>query len=149
MQENMFNEGYLDQLKKMFVVWGQSLEGKNHPFRHFLVETSSFFELLCQLAYDPLVGDENKAKLAKAIAYFILPFDLIPEAIIGPAGYLDDLVVSVLALKQILGTEGEQIIKNNWNRKDIDIIKVINEIANDAENMVGVEIYHKLCEKIK
>jgi len=30
------------------------------------------------------------------VTYVILPFDLIPEALVGPLGYIDDLIVVVV-----------------------------------------------------
>ncbi|MEN9560333.1 MAG: hypothetical protein RLZZ502_1544, partial [Pseudomonadota bacterium] len=38
--------------------------------------------------------------LLLAAAYFVSPFDLIPEALLGPIGWLDDLGVLAWALKQ-------------------------------------------------
>ena len=37
-----------------------------------------------------------KWMVAGAIVYFISPFDLVPEALVGPLGYLDDAVVLLL-----------------------------------------------------
>jgi hypothetical protein len=36
--------------------------------------------------------------VAGAIVYFLSPVDLVPEALVGPVGYLDDLIVMVLPM---------------------------------------------------
>src|SRR5437660_1614064 len=61
----------------------------------FLLLVPDVFILLWRLVNDPRVTGKDKILLGSAIAYFIFPFDLIPEAIVGPIGYLDDLVFSV------------------------------------------------------
>ncbi len=43
--------------------------------------------LLCKLTIDEDVPVKERAKLAAAIAYFISPIDLVPEAIVGIIGY--------------------------------------------------------------
>src|SRR5258706_7179082 len=61
------------------------------------------FILLVRLALDKEVPGSSRALIGGAIAYFILPFDLLPEAILGPAGYLDDLVLATAVLAQAFG----------------------------------------------
>jgi uncharacterized membrane protein YkvA (DUF1232 family) len=36
--------------------------------------------------------------IALVILYVIMPFDLIPEALVGPIGYVDDFLVMLLPL---------------------------------------------------
>jgi uncharacterized membrane protein YkvA (DUF1232 family) len=36
--------------------------------------------------------------IAGVIAYILLPFDLVPEAILGPIGFLDDFVVMLIPI---------------------------------------------------
>ena len=40
--------------------------------------------------------------LGPAVVYYISPFDLLPEALLGPIGYLDDLVFAVYVLNRLL-----------------------------------------------
>ena len=51
-----------------------------------------------------------------AIAYLILPVDLIPEAFIGPVGYIDDLVV--LMLPFLLKGYAKRYLERNQDKKD-------------------------------
>jgi hypothetical protein len=59
--------------------------------RDALLFAPDTFILLTRLARDPRVTGKNKVLLGSAIAYFVFPLDLMPEAIFGPIGYLDDL----------------------------------------------------------
>src|SRR6266566_8658924 len=64
----------------------------------FLMLVPDVFILLWRLTTDSRVNGKDKILLGSAVAYYIMPFDLIPEAIVGPAGYLDDLVFGVYVL---------------------------------------------------
>src|SRR5512143_3416371 len=64
----------------------------------FLLLVPDIFVLLWRLTTDPRVTGKNKVLLGSGIAYYILPFDLLPEALMGPLGYLDDLVFGVYIL---------------------------------------------------
>lgn len=48
-------------------------------------------------AFDPLTPVRVKGILLAALAYFILPFDLVPDAILG-LGFTDDLTVLITAI---------------------------------------------------
>src|SRR5258708_36618153 len=58
----------------------------------FLLLVPDVFILLWRLLRDSRVTGRNKALLGSAVVYYIFPFDLLPEAVLGPIGYLDDLV---------------------------------------------------------
>ncbi len=56
------------------------------------------------LLYNIATGDNvplaDKAKIIGALGYFILPIDLIPDAIIG-IGFTDDIAVATMVLKSV------------------------------------------------
>src|SRR5258708_30953801 len=49
----------------------------------FLLLVPDVFILLWHLLRDSRVSGKNKVLLGSAVAYYILPFDLIPDAIVG------------------------------------------------------------------
>lgn len=56
--------------------------------------------LLYYVAVDPNTSTADKAKIYGAIGYFILPLDLVPDAI-PMVGYTDDLAAISWALKAV------------------------------------------------
>ncbi|MEL5894526.1 YkvA family protein [Bacteroides sp. GD17] len=56
--------------------------------------------LLYYVSQDPTVSKADKAKIFGALGYFILPIDLIPDAI-PVAGYSDDLAALIWALHAV------------------------------------------------
>jgi uncharacterized membrane protein YkvA (DUF1232 family) len=54
-------------------------------------------------AFDPATPLKVKGTLIGALAYFILPFDLIPDFLLG-LGFTDDLAVLITAFTMVRGS---------------------------------------------
>ncbi|HZF08685.1 MAG TPA: DUF1232 domain-containing protein [Thermoanaerobaculia bacterium] len=102
------------------------------------------FILLVRLTLDKTVPGSTRAMIGGALAYFILPFDLLPEAILGPVGYLDDLVLAAAVLSQAFGGELEPYARKHWSG-DEDLRIVLRDITQTAHKLLG----HKLYERLK
>jgi uncharacterized membrane protein YkvA (DUF1232 family) len=101
------------------------------------------FHLLCKLAIDKEVSVKEKAKLAGAIAYFVVPFDLIPEALVGPAGYVDDVALAAYVLNGIIKNSGPDVVIKHWAGEG-DVLELIKHILGIADEMVGSGLWRKL-----
>ena len=101
------------------------------------------FILLVRLALDKEVPGSARALIGGAIAYFILPFDLLPEAILGPAGYLDDLVLAAAVLAQAFGGDLEPYARKHWSGSE-DLRVVIRDITETAQSLLGQNLYDRL-----
>jgi uncharacterized membrane protein YkvA (DUF1232 family) len=88
----------------------------------------------------------DKAKLAGAIAYFVSPVDLIPEALTGPLGYTDDVAVAAFVLNGIINNSDEEIVREHWAGEE-DVLNVIQRILEVADNMIGSGLWKKLKGK--
>ena len=53
------------------------------------------FKLLTEILNEKEIDSEIRLKVSAAIAYFVTPYDIIPEQIYGPFGYVDDIFISV------------------------------------------------------
>jgi uncharacterized membrane protein YkvA (DUF1232 family) len=141
------NINFLHQLNRQLDTWLNSSEGKNHEHRELLAQAPDTFSLLCTLSNDNVVSEKSKSKLAKAITYFHLKFDLIPEAFIGPPGYLDDLIISALTIRYVMDYDNKDVVRNSWEGNK-DITALIAEIIEKADDLVGPDIHKKLANKI-
>jgi len=56
---------------------------------------------------DPKTPLKVKALIGAALAYFIMPFDLIPDWIVG-IGFTDDLAVVLMVLRKLAGSITEE-----------------------------------------
>jgi uncharacterized membrane protein YkvA (DUF1232 family) len=112
-------------------------------YADYLLMAPDMFHLLIRLSIDPDVPQTEKANLALAIAYFISPVDLLPEILVGPIGYLDDVAVATAALNGMINRTGDEIVKKHW-AGDKDLLKVIKEVLGVADSMVGSGRWKKI-----
>jgi uncharacterized membrane protein YkvA (DUF1232 family) len=109
----------------------------------FLLLVPDVFILLWRLTSDSRVNGKDKVLLGSAVAYFVMPFDLMPEAIMGPAGYLDDLVFGVYVLNKILGNVDASILREHWSGSE-DVLDSIQNVLNAAESLVGQDLVGRI-----
>src|SRR5436305_1081955 len=101
------------------------------------------FILLVRLTLDKSVPGATRAMIGGALAYFILPFDLLPEAILGPVGYLDDLVLAAAVLAQAFGGDLEPYARKHWSGSE-DLRVVLQDITGTAQSLLGQKVYDRL-----
>ena len=117
-------------------------EGRKYKFAKYLLLAPDLFHLLCRLAFDKDVSVADKAKLAIAIAYFVSPVDLIPDALL-PIGYIDDVGVAVYVLNGIINNTSQEIVEKYWTGEG-EILETIKVILKTADEMIGSGIWKKI-----
>jgi uncharacterized membrane protein YkvA (DUF1232 family) len=113
----------------------------------FLLLVPDVFILLWRLTTDSRVNGKDKVLLGSAVLYYISPFDLIPEAIVGPIGYLDDLVFGVYVLNHILGHVDASIVREHWSGSE-DVLDTIQRVLTAADSLVGTDLVGKIKKMI-
>jgi uncharacterized membrane protein YkvA (DUF1232 family) len=108
-----------------------------------LLLVPDIFILTVRLTLDKSVPRGARAMIGGALAYFILPFDLLPEAILGPVGYMDDLVLAVAVLSQVFGGELEPYARKHWSGPD-DLRIVLRDVTQASQSLLGVNLYGRL-----
>jgi len=114
----------------------------------FLLLVPDVFILLWRLTTDSRVNGKNKVLLGSAIAYYIFPFDIIPEAIVGPIGYLDDLVFGVYVLNKVLQDSDPSVLREHWSGSD-DVLDSIQRVLKAADSLVGSEFLSRIKKMMK
>jgi uncharacterized membrane protein YkvA (DUF1232 family) len=141
-------EQFYLKLRKNITEWLNNNTNLNHRWREYLLVVPDIFHLLVKLVQDPDVPQAKKLKLVAAIAYFISPIDFLPEAFLGPVGYLDDLGLAAYVLNDLLNTIDPQIIKRNWVG-DVDILYLVKKILINIDNIIGKGLWEKVRGKVK
>lgn len=134
---------FYQNLRNKMKTWLQSEEGRKTEWADFLMLAPDLFHLLCKLAIDPDVPTADKAKLAAAVVYFIFPVDLLPEALIGPLGYADDIAVAAWVLNTLLNRIDQGIILKHWAGEG-SILELIQNIVAQADKMIGSGLWEKI-----
>lgn len=137
------NEDFYRQLRARIRKWARSEDSKANKWSEYLLFAPDLFHLLCKLALDKDVPAKEKAKLASAIAYFISPVDLMPEALLGPAGYLDDIALAAFVLNGIINNTSKELVQKHWAGEG-DVLSVIQHILGVADEMLGSGLWNKI-----
>src|SRR5688500_12387972 len=123
-------------------------DGKSSKWAEYILIAPDLLHLLCRLSVDKEVPLQHRAKLAVVIAYFVSPFDLIPEGIFGPIGYVDDVALAAYVLHAIVNNTNPEVVKKHWSGEG-DILELIKEILKVANEMVGSGLWEKLKRVVK
>lgn len=113
----------------------------------FLLLAPDVFILLFRLFTDDRVTAKNKALLGSGLAYFIFPLDVVPEAVFGPIGFLDDLVFGVYILNKMLTDTDEEILREHWSG-DMDLLAMIRKVLTSAEKLVSRQFVDRIRKMV-
>ena len=122
------------------------LEKKNSPYADLLLLAPDLFHLLVKLSLDERVPSKEKAKFVGVIAYFISPIDLLPELLLGPIGYLDDIALTAYVLNNYINKTDAQIVRELW-AGDQDILSSIKNVLAVADKAIGSGLWKKIQGK--
>lgn len=118
-------------------------QGEGYRHARFLLLAPDLFHLLCRLSLDKRVPAAQKAKLAVAIAYFVSPFDIIPEIILGPIALLDDIAIAAFALNSLINAGQGEIARELWAGEG-DLLTVIQNVIAKVDDLLGGAIQRRL-----
>jgi len=98
-----------------------------------------FYRLLTRLLDDPQLPVRLRPLISSAIAYFILPADVISEELHGAYGYVDDIWLCAY-VADVVGRQldDEAILVENWDG-EAPLISLIREILNRERDLIGEE----------
>lgn len=132
-RERRFYRRLRDRVKR----WARRREVPEHRLE-YLLAAPDLFVLLSRLALDERVPPGTKAKVAAGLAYFVSPLDLMPD-ILGPAGFLDDVVVAAWIVHTIcaeLNALEPSILEEHWEGEE-DVLERVTDIVDRAEDVLG------------
>jgi uncharacterized membrane protein YkvA (DUF1232 family) len=114
-----------------------------HRTVEVLLLVPDVFILLVRLALDPRVPSSSRAMIGGALAYFVMPIDLLPEATLGAVGYVDDLVLAAVVLSHVLGPELEPLARKYWSGSQ-DLRRTLSELVAAARTLLGANLHERL-----
>jgi uncharacterized membrane protein YkvA (DUF1232 family) len=140
------NEEQQDFYKKLRNKIQAYLNKHNSKYTEYLLLAPDLFHLLVKLSLDPRVPSEKKAKFVAVIAYFISPIDLLPEIILGPIGYLDDIALTAYVINEYINQTDPQIVRELW-AGDQEILTIIKNIVTTADKLIGSGLWKKIRKR--
>ena len=104
--------------------------------------------LLCaRLLKDPRVPGTEKALLAGAIVYAIIPFDLIPD-MIPFVGQIDDAYLIALTLLRLMDRTDPKIVREHWAGGG-DVVELVGAAAMIAAKFLPKPIRRVLTSRVE
>lgn len=108
--------------------------GPGFKYADILLVAPDLLHVLIRLAADKRVPPFQKAKLAATIAYFIVPIGVVPEALVGPIGYIDDVALAAYVLSSMLNSKEAHLVREHWAGEGnvLDVVQGILDVAQSA-----------------
>lgn len=142
--ENLKKAGdFYEKLREKVTAWVEEKGGeKGRQVAEIVLLAPDLFMLLVRLIQDPRTPVTQKALIAVGITYFFSPVDFMPEALFGPVGFLDDIVLAVYIINQILNGN-RQLVLENWSGRG-DVLAIVQNISAQAEDLIGRKVYRQI-----
>jgi uncharacterized membrane protein YkvA (DUF1232 family) len=127
--------------------WLESDEGKKSAWAEYVFFVPDLMHLLVKLMADPDVPAKEKAKIGAVIAYFVSPVDLVPDSLVGPTNFLDDLALSAFVVKGLINNVEPEVVQRHW-AGDRDLLEFVQQVLNDADAMLGFSAWNRLRQLV-
>ncbi|HEX7977366.1 MAG TPA: YkvA family protein [Gemmatimonadaceae bacterium] len=93
---------------------GSPRTGAKRTVMYYIKQLPNYLRLLGGLLGDRRVSVVDKLLVAGAIAYIVMPIDLIPD-FIPFLGEVDDVFVLILALQRLVANAGRPVLQAHWS----------------------------------
>lgn len=114
---------------------------------NFLMFLPNLVMLLGRLLRDARVPTAEKALFVAAIAYFIMPVDLIPD-IFPFIGQVDDIYVIALTLLRLVNRTDDRVVRQHWSGGG-DIVALADSIAGIAPMFLPKRVTRVLSSRVE
>lgn len=125
--------------KDFYDVLRENLNFYEEEYDEFIDYGPDLFKLLTEILNEKNVDSNIRLKVCAAIAYYVAPFDIIPETIYGPKGYVDDIFVCTYVLKEIKNELGIEFLEDLWEGEQ-DLKYVLTESYEKSKLVVEDKI---------
>ncbi len=124
-------------MKRFDVLLEESISDYSGEFSNIIHQSPAFYRLMVRLLDDRDLPKQVSQLVIAAIAYFILPADVIPEDKYGALGYIDDIFLCALVADRVMKETGsEDILIRNWDGEG-PIVPLIRDILEREKELIG------------
>ena len=136
------------EFKDFYDILFDKLNSFDEDYDSFIDYGPNLYKLLCDCLNSPKLNSELRLNISAAIAYYVVPMDVIPEQIYGPYGYIDDIYISVFVLRKVAHELGYDFLQELWsNDEDVEniieicfkeTVEVLEDKVEDILTYVGL-----------
>ena len=110
--------------------------GSGSGVRDLMLVLPDLTVLLMRLLRDDRVPLGSKALALFGVGYVLSPIDLLPALLLGPAGWIDDLLVVSATLSRVLNHVHPDVVRSHWSGQG-DALEVIQRVTAWSENLLA------------
>jgi uncharacterized membrane protein YkvA (DUF1232 family) len=130
------SEEVLD-LKRFDAILEKDISGYDGEFSQLIAQAPALYRMMTKLLDDRALPRSMSPLVIAAIAYFILPGDIIPEEKYGPAGYVDDIYLCAFIANEVTKESASpDILARNWDG-NVPIATLVKEILDREKELIG------------
>jgi uncharacterized membrane protein YkvA (DUF1232 family) len=119
----------------------------NSRLKNLLLFIPNMLLLCVRLLADPRVPIVDRALVAGAIAYAIIPFDLIPD-MIPFVGQVDDAYLIALTLLRLMERTDPKVVREHWSGGG-DVVELVGAAALMAAKFLPQRIRRVLTSRVE
>ncbi len=124
-------------MKRFDALLEKDISGYEGEFSPLIHQAPTLYRLMTRLLDDRDLPRRMSPLVIAAIAYFILPEDIIPEEKLGPVGYVDDIYLCAFVADRVMKAAGSpEILTRNWDGND-SVLALIEEILGREKELIG------------
>jgi uncharacterized membrane protein YkvA (DUF1232 family) len=139
-------DDFYQKLRKRMRHWVEST-GQDHRWAELLMIAPDIFHLMVCLVFDKDVPQREKTKLFAAIAYFFSPLDLLPELLLGPIAFIDDIALACFVINSMLSSVDTDVIRKHWAGEG-DILELVEVVAAKGDEWLGTGLWKRVRQYI-
>jgi uncharacterized membrane protein YkvA (DUF1232 family) len=124
-------------LKRFDALLEKDISSYEGDFYKLIHQAPALYKMMTRLLDDHALPRQMSPLVIAAIAYFILPEDIIPEDKFGPAGYVDDIYLCAYVANEVMEATGSPVIlERNWEGKT-PVVALVKEILDSEKELIG------------
>jgi uncharacterized membrane protein YkvA (DUF1232 family) len=124
-------------VKRFDAMLEKDISGYEGEFSELIRQAPALYRMMTKLLDDPALPRSISPLVIAAIAYFILPEDIIPEDKFGPVGYVDDIYLCAFVANEVIAVSGStDILVRNWDGLG-SVVELVKEILDREKELIG------------
>lgn len=129
-------QGFYIKLRSKITDYVESKSGKAGKFTPYLLFAPDLFHLLVKSMFDDRLDAKSKTLVGSGILYFITPLDILPEGLVGPGGFIDDIIVATFVVNMLLNKFSPEVIEEHW-AGDEKLLNVLKKVSETSDSILG------------
>lgn len=129
-----------EKLDDYYIFLKEQIGGYKGKLEDYIYYLPDFFNILCHVLDEDDLSRQERNNVLAVLGYFVVPNDVIPEEIYGPAGYVDDLYLCCYILNSLMQKHGAALVERYWPEKNESAAEAIDYTFRVTEKALGEKV---------